>query len=153
MMTEKMGYEKNKGFAKDFHNKRETVSIGGKLCNFRSKLEHKVAVYLEILKQGKHIKDWAFEQTTFDFQNPILKKYIMDFDVIRPDGSFYYIETKGYMDKHGRDRITVLLTERPEVELWVVFQNKRDKVKFERRKISRQCKRICLLSELIGGLI
>ena len=77
----------------------------------------------------------------------------MDFDVIRPDGTFFYIEAKGMMDKHSRDRIIVLLDERPEVELWVAFSNKRDKVKFERTKISRQCKRVCVVSELTRGLL
>lgn len=147
-MTERMGFEKNLVFAKDFHNHPHTATVGGKECKFRSNLEHRVADYLELLRAGKIIKDWAFEQTVFRFENPILKKYVMDFDVIRDDGTFYYIECKGMMDKHGRDRITVLLTERPEVELWVVFQNKRDMTKFNRRLISKQCKRVCLISEL-----
>lgn len=151
-MTERMGFELNRRFAKDYHNNPHTATVGGKECKFRSNLEHKVADYLELLKIGKIIKDWAFEQTIFRFDNPILKKYIMDFDVIRDDGTFYYIEAKGMMDKHGRDRITVLLTERPEVELWVVFQNKKDMTKFNRRLISKQCKRVCLISELTKGM-
>ena len=151
--TERMGFETNKRFVKDYNNRRETVEIGGQVCNFRSQLEKHLAGYLELLRLGGHIKGWRFEQTTFHFNNPILKKYVMDFDVIRNDGTFYYIESKGHMDKHGKDRITVLLNERPEVELWVVFSGKPDKVKFERTKISKQCKRICLLSELTRGLV
>ena len=148
----KMGFNEPP-LARSFNNNRHTAIVGSKECNFRSNLEHRVAVYLELLKIGGHIKDWAFEQTVFHFDNPILSKYLMDFDVIRPDGTFYYIEAKGMMDKHSRDRITVLLTEKPEVELWVVFQNKRDKVKFERKKIAKRCKRVCLLSELTRGIV
>ena len=150
---ERMGFEKNRRFARDFNNQRQTVQYGDKVCNYRSKLERRIGDYLEMLKIGKHIKDWAYEQTVFRFKNVVLQKYIMDFDVIRPDGTFFYIEAKGMMDKHSRDRIIVLLDERPEVELWVAFSNKRDKVKFERTKISRQCKRVCVVSELTRGLL
>lgn len=148
-----MGFETNKRITRNYNNKQTVIHYGSKVCHFRSKLEARVGDYLEMLKMGRHIKDWAYEQTTFTFKNIILKHYIMDFDILRNDGTFFYIEAKGMMDKHGRDRIIVLLDERPEVELWVVFSGIKDKMKFMRTKISRQCKRVCTISELTKGMV
>jgi hypothetical protein len=151
---ERMGFEVNKKFAKNYRNRPETMEIGGKTYNFRSQLEIKVAKYLELLKVSGQIKDWAYEQTTFTFDDQIVcKKYIIDFDVIRPDGTFYYIEAKGYVDKHTIDRLTVLFTKRPEVRVWMVFQGKRDRDKFLRRKVSRQCDRVLVLSDMTRGIV
>lgn len=147
----KMGFEKFT-IRRKFGNKPETCEIGGKTCNFRSQSEKKVAKYLQLLVDSDFYQDWAFEQTMFRFDNPILQNYVMDFDVLRKDGTFFYVEVKGLMDKYSRDRITVLLTERPEVELWVVFTGKKEMAKFMRRKISRLCKRICTVAELTKGI-
>jgi hypothetical protein len=132
-----------------FNNRTSTECIGDKTYTFRSQLEVKVATYLEFLRRAGDIKGWAYEQTTFHFPDQIIcKKYIMDFDVMNLDGTFFYIEAKGFLDKHSRDRLTVLFEKRPDVKLWMVFANRRDKLKFERSRLAKRCERICVIGEL-----
>lgn len=141
-MTERMGFEKNKRFAKNFNNRPETVSIGGKECHFRSQGEIKLANYLELLKAGGHIQDWFYEQTTFVFPDD---KYIVDFDVRNNDNTFEYYEYKGMFDARARRKLKLLNKYRPEIQLNLVFGNKRDAKKVS-RVMASHCKRICVLT-------
>jgi len=139
---ERMGFEKNKRFARDYNNRRETCVVGGKECSFRSQLEKQVAQYLELLKVSGHIKDWAHEQTTFRFPDD---RYLVDFDVLNPDGSFEYVEAKGQFDSRTRRKLMLIQKYRPEVKLTLVFKNKRDAAKVS-RKMASACKRVCVLT-------
>jgi hypothetical protein len=142
----KMGYETNKRLIRDYHNRRETVTIGGKTFTVRSQLEKKIALYLDLLKANGHIKDWAFEQTTFRFPDDT---YLVDFDVLENDGSFYYLEAKGYFDARSRRKLKLLNKYRPEVRLMLVLQSKSGLKKLGLAK--KYCWRVCLLSELTRG--
>ncbi len=83
-----------------YGNRPVDVEIDGKMYHFRSKAEYAVAEQLHLLKQQGYIKDFAYEQTKFCFpseQDPV-KTWLVDFDVLENDGSFYYIEYKGHVE-------------------------------------------------------
>lgn len=141
MTIERMGFEANKRIHKKYGNISETVSIGGKLCKFRSQGEKRLAQYLELLKIGGHIKDWAFEQTTFVTGNGD-KFWLVDFDVLNNDGTFEYLEYKGAVKQQDITKLQLLFECKPEVQLTFVFESKASAVKLSRRKISRQLKSI-----------
>jgi hypothetical protein len=152
-MSEKMGYEKNKKFAKDYNNKPKWVTIGGKTFYSRSQGERDVAEYLELLKVGKVIKDWAFEQTKFCFpseQDPV-RTWLIDFDVLENDGSFYYIEFKGLVEPDTKRKLYLLRQYRPEVKVVMVCADKKGIKKIGSRA-SACCSRVCLLSDFTRGL-
>ena len=148
MTIEYLGFESNKRIYKKYGNKPEHCTIGGKDMYVRSQGEKKLAEYLELLKVGGCIKDWAFEQTTFTFPDD---KYLVDFDVINPDGTFEYYEWKGFFDARSRRKLQLLEKYRPEVVITMVFANKSGALKFKRSKLSRFCKRVCTLT--VKGLI
>lgn len=144
----KMGFEPNQRLIMDYKNKRVTMDIAGKTYTFRSILESKVAQYLQLLKDSGHIKDWAYEQTTFKFPDD---RYLVDFDVINNDGTFYYLEAKGYVTAKTKRNLRLLNKYRPEVVIDMVFQNKHDIKKLGLAK--KYCRRVCLLKELTNGMI
>lgn len=151
--TEMMGFEKNKRFAKEYNNIRTYANIGGKDYNFRSKAEFKVADYLQLLKTSYLIKDWAYEQTKFCFpdkDNPVMT-WLVDFDVLENDGSFYYIEYKGYVEPSVKRKLNLLAKYRPEVKLDMVFGSNRDLKRLGVRATAC-CRRVCTLGELTKGI-
>ena len=153
-MTERMGFEKDKRFAKQYNNQWITDTIGDKTCTFRSKGEHKVALYLETLRIGKYIKDWAYEQTKFSFpseQDPV-KTWLIDFDVLENDGSFYYIEFKGYVEPDTKRKLYLLSNYRPEVRVVMICADKKGIKKLGSRA-SSCCERVCLLRDLTKGIV
>ena len=142
-----MGYEKQ-GFARTYNNRRETLEIGGQVCNFRSQLEKKVAQYLEVLRVGGHIKSWSFETTTFQFPDD---KWLVDFDIRNNDDTFEYYEAKGMFDARARRKLKLVAKYRPDAKITMVFQNKRD---MQKARLSRKyAHRFCLLSELTKGIV
>jgi len=68
----------------DWHNIRTEITIGGKFCKFKSKIEYKWCQYLEILKQLGAIEDWDYEPKKFVFEERFRRRrvYIPDFRVI-----------------------------------------------------------------------
>ena len=149
-----MGFEKNRRFQKDYHNTRTTAFINGKTCNFRSKGEFQIAKYLQFLKDFYQIKDWAYEQTKFCFpseQDPV-KTWLVDFDVINNDGTFYYIEFKGHVEPDTKRKLILLAKYKPEVQVDMVFYGKAD-MKRLGSKATACCRRVCLLKDLTKGII
>lgn len=148
---EYMGFETNKRIHKKYGNIAEDVTIGGKSFRVRSQGEKRLAQYLELLKAGGYIKDWAFEQTTFRTSagDPF---YLVDFDVLNNDGTFEYMEFKGAVKQRDITKLQLLFECRPEVKLSMVFENKSSAAKFARRKVSRFCKGIFVQSRNGKGL-
>jgi len=142
IIIERMGFESNKRFAKDFNNKPEEVCIGGKSFRVRSQGEKKLALYLELLKVGGHIKEWDFEQTTFHFPDD---KYLVDFDVRTNNDEPEYYEYKGLFDARSRRKLQLLQKYRPEVKLTLVFAKRSDAKKVS-KKMASFCKRVCILT-------
>ena len=60
--AEKMGFEKNRRFTVDWHNKPE-VKYG---CKFKSQAERKWADYLQAILELGAIVDWKYEPKRFD---------------------------------------------------------------------------------------
>lgn len=132
----------------DFKNVQTHLVLDGKDYEFRSILESKVAKYLQLLKDTGHIKDWAYEQTRFEFPDD---SYLVDFDVINNDGTFYYIEVKGYCTAKTKRNLRLLNKYRPEIVLDMVFANKKDIKKLG--LAAKYCRRVCLLRDLTRGII
>lgn len=149
-MIERMGFESDKRITRKFGNRTETATVGGKECNFRSQGEKRTAQYLELLKIGGYIKDWAFEQTTFHF--PTGGRYLVDFDILNNDGSFEYYEFKGLFKREDSLKLELLFAHRPEVQLTYIFECKRQAAKLARRKVSRQLKAIMIQSTSGKGM-
>lgn len=147
-MAEMMGFEADKRINKKYGNITCYALIGDRSFRFRSKLEHKVAMYLEVIKNGGWIKDWDYEGTTFRFPDD---KWLIDFEVRNNDDSFEYIEAKGMFDARSRRKLKLVHKYRPDAKITMVFQNKRDMQKA--RLSAKYCYRFCLLSELTRGII
>lgn len=94
-------------------------SIAGKTYHFRSGFEHRWGCVLQLCMRFPQlaqailqyeVTSWQYEPETLPFDNPQLYdakhlaprrrgilQYKPDFKVTRPDGTFIYHETKGYM--------------------------------------------------------
>ena len=151
MTIERMGFEKDKRIIKKYGNISESCQIGDKVCNFRSQGEKRLAQYLELLKLSGHIRDWAFEQTTFK-TSAGEKFWIVDFDVLNNDGTFEYYEFKGMFKQSDATKLQLLYECKPDIQLTYVFENKREAGKLSRRKVSRQLKAIMIQSTSGKGL-
>jgi len=144
----KMGFEPNRRLQKEYKNERVSACIGGKSCNFRSKLEYVFAKHLELRKVAGLIRDWAYEKTTFKFPG---FSWLMDFDVLNADGSFEYFECKGHFEANTRIKIKALAQERPEVRVTIVFCDNGQKKKCQKWTKSRLFHRVCTLKEFTNG--
>lgn len=60
-----------------------------------NRLEAKYAEHLEALKQAGEIISWRFEEQKFRLADKTW--YTPDFQIMLPDGSIQYHETKGFM--------------------------------------------------------
>lgn len=147
---ERMSFESNKRITRKFGNRPVSIQYGDKECHYRSQGEKRLGDYLELLKIGGYIKDWAFEQTTFHF--PTGGRYLVDFDILNNDGSFEYYEFKGLFKREDSLKLELLFAHRPEVQLTYVFECKRQAAKLARRKVSRQLKAIMIQSTSGKGM-
>ena len=67
----------------EWRNKPEHVFIDGREFNFKSKIEYKWALYLQMLLELGAIDFWGYETTTFEFDERHRKRrqYTPDFEV------------------------------------------------------------------------
>ena len=82
------------------HIQRVTTSVGGRVLTFRSKLEYRYAVYLQLLKDAGEIQDWVYEpqDMAIEFEHGRrgnTRGYLPDFGVLNNDGDWEVHETKG----------------------------------------------------------
>lgn len=81
--------------------------VGGRKIYFRSKWEANFGRYLEWQKNHKMILDWLHEPQTFWFDG--IRRgcvsYLPDFKVFKTDGTYEWIEVKGFMDSKSRTKI------------------------------------------------
>ena len=137
----KMGFEKIT-FHKEYRNQRTSLVFDGTNYNFRSKFEANWALYLQLLKESGHIKDWAYEQTRFTFKDEMrgAKQYLVDFDILENDGTFRYEECKGYLEPDTITKLQRVKKYRPEVVIDLVMQRIPKKGNAGRRiqRIARQ---------------
>ena len=151
---ERLGFEKRKSFTVNHNNTRVTATIGGKLCKFRSKLEHNYAVYLQFLKEQGQIKDWNFEQMNFIFKDEIkgAKSYLVDFDVLNNDGTFEHHETKGWLKGVDVTKFRRVAKYWPEAKMILIMSGKSSKDANRLRMMAKYTERIVYASELFKPL-
>ena len=146
---DKMGFETDKRLQKKYGNHKHTAIVGGKTCEFDSDGEHKLADYLQLLKEQGYIKDWERESHNFIL---IDTSWCIDFTVRNNDNSFEYFEYKGTVEPRTKKLIMQATEFYPDAQITMVFANKKGWEKLGVRATSR-CKRVCLLRELTKGLV
>ena len=111
--------------------KRGTVDIGGKVFFARSSWECNVAAYLNFLKLNKEILDWEHEPETFWFEKIKrgVRSYLPDFKITKRDGSFYFLEVKGWMDSKSATKIKRMALYYPNIELQVISSKRYNEIK------------------------
>lgn len=151
--VERMGFEQNKALIIDHHNQRIEEVVGGKLCKFRSKGERRLAHYLELLKCNGHIRDWAYEQTTFIFREEIkgAKMWKVDFDVLNNDGTLEYYEYKGWLKSSDVTKFRRLAKYRPECRVTLVMSGRKKKDAGRLRIMAKYAHRITYANQLFRG--
>lgn len=96
--------------------------IGKKRVYLRSSWELSYAKYLEWLKNNKQIKEWIYEPITFYFEG--IKRgtnnYKPDFCVHELNGTYTYIEIKGYMSPKDRTKFKRMAKYHPNIKLIVI---------------------------------
>jgi len=102
--------------------KQDWAEIGGKRNFYRSKWEYRYALYLQLLKEQNHIKDWFHEPKTFYFEG--IKRgtnnYRPDFVVEFPSGKLEYFEIKGYETAKDLTKYRRMAKYHPDIVLNVV---------------------------------
>jgi len=90
-----------------YTSKKGWFEIDGKNHYFKSDWEKSYALWLSSLQKARVIKSWEYEPTTFYFEG--IKRgvtnYKPDFKITYMDGSWEWIEIKGYMDKRSATKI------------------------------------------------
>ncbi len=119
----------------DFANvKRVTKSVGGREITFRSLLEYRYAVYLQVLKEGGEIQNWWYESQDrlFTFQHGRhnnTKQYLPDFAVLHSGGTYEIVECKGYFPSIDYTKIRAFVDHYNNVKFTLVFARTPSKTK------------------------
>ena len=118
------------------HVERVTREVGGQTCTFRSKLEYRYAVWLQLQKEQGIILEWWYEDEVLElvsrkFRDPIT--YIPDFTVQTPDGSYEYHECKGWFTSKSAAKIR-LAAEQYQNPVTLIFAAKPNRVQHNRAK-------------------
>lgn len=102
-----------------------TEKIGGKVYRFRSRWEFWYALYLQQLLITGKIGKWLYESKTFYFKG--IKRgsvsYLPDFQVFELDGSYSWVEVKGYLDQRGATKLKRMAKYYPEEKILVIREN------------------------------
>ena len=119
-----MGFEENKRVVKIMKNQSVEDVFNGRVCYFRSKLEHRWAKYLQILLESGQIAGWFYEPDKFIFPDEITApvQYTPDFKVIENDGTVIYQETKGYHDGQTNTKLRRMAKHYPDTIFELVLQ-------------------------------
>jgi len=115
------------------HVERVTREVGGKTCTFRSKLEYRYAVWLQLQKEQGIILEWWYEDEVLElesrkFCDPIT--YIPDFTVQTENG-YEFHETKGWFTSKSATKIKLAATQY-ENPITLIFAAKPNRVQYNR---------------------
>lgn len=105
--------------------KRRVHSYAG--CKMASKAEVKFAEWMD----DQEIV-WMYEPEKLAWEPP-KRKYTPDFKVMRKDGSFFFVEYKGYLRPNDKTKMKAIRLQYPDLDLRFVFQNA-DKVIYKGSK-------------------
>ncbi len=88
--------------------------------SFASKAECEFAKDLET----KDI-NWEYEPEKFEWWPPPVKvrTYTPDFKIVRADGSYFYVEFKGYLRPGDKTKMRAIKKQNPDVDIRFVFMN------------------------------
>ncbi len=81
------------------HVHKLTREVGGKCCTFRSKLEYRYSVYLQLQKEQNYIDNWWYEDEKLELVQPKTGNkvnYLPDFTVQMADNEYEFHECKGW---------------------------------------------------------
>lgn len=115
----------------DSRSKKAIVSIGGKSFFARSSWEANIGAYLQFLRDAGEIDDWAHEPEEFWFEKVKrgTRSYLPDFKVWKNDGSFYFIEVKGYMDARSKTKLNRMKKYYPHIEVQLIDSKRYREIK------------------------
>lgn len=65
---------------------------------------------------------WIYEPEKFDWIPP-KKKYTVDFKVKKKDGSYFYVEYKGYFRTEDKTKMAAIKRQYPKLDIRFVFAN------------------------------
>lgn len=90
--------------------------IGDSEIYFRSSWEFNYALFLELLKTHGHIARWEHEPDTYWFHGITrgARMYLPDFKIHLADGTFYYVEVKGWMNPTSKTKLARMAKTYPE---------------------------------------
>lgn len=110
--------------SRKFVAKPEWCLINGKNSYYRSQMELRYARKLEYLKKIGQIKDFEHEPRTFWFLTIKrgIRSYLPDFRVDSLDGTSFWVEVKGYLDKKSETKIKRFRKYYPNEKLIIVMQ-------------------------------
>lgn len=102
------------------------AEVGGKTCRFRSKMEYRYAVWLQMQKEQGLVADWHFEHP--DAFMEVLKAsgnkagYLPDFMILTNDGDYEIHETKGYFKPSDYTKMK-LAAQQGDKKITLIFAN------------------------------
>jgi hypothetical protein len=107
---------------KPIEYKQFWANIGGKKIFFRSTWEYYYCLFLQKLKIEKKILDYDHEPQGFWFEGIKrgVRSYLPDFRVKHLNGTYEFVETKGYMDSKSQTKIKRMAKYHPHIKLRIV---------------------------------
>lgn len=102
------------------------VTIGGKTFHARSSWESNIAAYFQWQKEKGLILEWEFEPKTFWFEGVKrgVMSYLPDFRVTDLDGTYTYVEVKGWMDSKSKTKLSRMKKHFPDVKMDVIDESR-----------------------------
>lgn len=100
---------------KSRQTKRKKYQYAGQ--TFASKAERDFAFDMDCKKIL-----WLYEPDHFQWFPPV-RKYTPDFKVMRRDGSYFYVEYKGYLRPDDKVKMKNFKVQHPEIDVRFVFMN------------------------------
>jgi len=117
------------------HVEKVTKEVGGKVCTFRSLLEYRWAVWLQLQKEQGLIEDWWYEDEMLELESPKFRdpiRYIPDF-TIQKEGGYEFHETKGWFTSKSATKIK-MAAQQYENPITLIFAAKPNRVQYNRAK-------------------
>jgi hypothetical protein len=94
---------------------RRVHPYGG--CKMASKAETIFAIDMD-----ERALNWMYEPERLDWIPPA-RKYTPDFKVMRRDGSFFFVEFKGYLRPNDKTKMKAIRKQYPDLDIRFVFMN------------------------------